>query len=75
MNKTFDDYLMESFVKDYHGTDDDMPDNFENWKNEFDIDILVGIAEGIIEAQSKMIDGLNEAIGELKKIRDMATKI
>ena len=29
--KTFEDYLKEIHAIDYHGTDDDMPDAFEEW--------------------------------------------
>lgn len=28
---TFEEFLREKHAKDYHGTDDDMPDAFEKW--------------------------------------------
>jgi len=34
--KTFEDYLKEIHAQDYHGTDDDMPDAFEEWASELD---------------------------------------
>jgi hypothetical protein len=29
--KSFEDYLKSLHAKDYHGTDDNMPDDFEHW--------------------------------------------
>jgi len=30
--------LMEAFGKDYHGTDDDMPDSYERWLAELTLE-------------------------------------
>lgn len=29
--KTFEDFLKNEHAKEYHGTDDDMPDAFDHW--------------------------------------------
>ncbi len=43
--KTFENYLQDLHAKDYHGTDDDMPDDFERWLEQFDVaDILDMVA-------------------------------
>lgn len=37
----FEDYLQGIHASQYRGTDDDMPDDFEKWLNQFDAnDIL-----------------------------------
>lgn len=36
-HQTFTQFLQEIHAKDYHGTDDDMPDAFEKWIGEQDI--------------------------------------
>jgi hypothetical protein len=39
--KTFDYYLQELHSKQYEGIDDDMPEDFNNWLGQFDVnDIL-----------------------------------
>ena len=35
MNK-FEDYLKEIHAKQYRGTDDQMPDDFQNWMEDLD---------------------------------------
>ena len=42
---TFEDYLKEIHAKDYHGTDDDMPDSYDAWLTELDVDTLVKYGE------------------------------
>lgn len=55
MNKTdnkfmsFEDYLKEMHAQDYHGTDDDMPDAFDNWLVELQVDDLIGYGDKFIE--------------------------
>ena len=36
--QTFDDFLREEHADYYTGTDDDMPDDFDNWLQELDPD-------------------------------------
>lgn len=56
--KTFNDYLQEIHSKDYHGTDDAMPDAFEAWLIEQQVDDLIEYAESfgkslLLEAKEK----------------------
>ena len=44
--RTFDEYLKEIHAQNYTGTDDDMPDAFNNWFAEIDIFRLTIYAEG-----------------------------
>lgn len=46
--KTFEQYLMEIHAKDYHGTDDDMTDNYEKWVCELDTEEVMKYAEQAI---------------------------
>jgi len=68
--KIFENYLQEIHAKGYAGTDDDMPDAFERWLSELDTNDVIQYAEQAIEKWYKLSDN---AINELKKIRDMAT--
>jgi predicted Zn-dependent peptidase len=43
---TFEDYLQQVHASQYTGTDDDMPDDFERWLEQFDAnDILEMVKE------------------------------
>ena len=71
----FEKYLMEIHAKDYHGTDDDMPDDFERWLGELDTAEVMKYAEEILDKQDVMLNRLQklagEAILELEKIRGL----
>ena len=73
--KTFERYLQDIHAQDYHGTDDDMPDDFERWLTELQVDDLIEYAEQVIKKQSDTIEKLlkltDEAIAEIKKIREI----
>ncbi len=43
--KTFEQYLQEMHAEQYIGTDDDMPDDFNNWLDQFDATAMMGLAE------------------------------
>lgn len=46
MNKRlFEDYLRSEHAKIYTGTDDAMPDAFEGWLTELDIDELIALGD------------------------------
>lgn len=34
----FEDFLKVKHAEDYHGTDDDMPDAFDNWLTELQVE-------------------------------------
>lgn len=39
--KNFEEYLQDLHAEQYHGTDDDMPNDFENWTDNLDVaDVL-----------------------------------
>lgn len=40
MEHTFEEFLKEWHMRDYHGTDDDAPDAYDAWSSELDIDTL-----------------------------------
>ena len=35
--RTFEDYLKDFHAENYHGTDDDIPDDFDNWSANMDL--------------------------------------
>ena len=76
MNK-FEKYLMEIHARDYHGTDDNMPDDFEKWLGELDTQELMDHAEELLSKQYLMIERLTKIAGdsfdELKKIVELST--
>ena len=45
MKHTFEDYLQEIHGKQYIGTDDDMPEDFNGWLGAQDINDIVAWAE------------------------------
>jgi hypothetical protein len=56
MKSAFEEFLKEQHAEDYHGTDDDMPDAYEKWFCELDIDYLIQLADlAIIKAETRGI--------------------
>ena len=46
MNKfTFNDYLQEIHMEDYHGTDDDSVDAYETWLSDLQVDEIMAYAQ------------------------------
>ena len=43
--RDFTDYLMEKHAEQYTGTDDMMPDDFEQWKDELDVEDVIDYAD------------------------------
>lgn len=39
--QTFEDYLKEIHAKEYMGTDDDMPDAFDDWLGDLSVDDML----------------------------------
>lgn len=64
MNKQnkFEDFLKERHAKDYHGTDDDMPDSFEKYLCELNIETLMLLAD---------LYGADQYILALNKVKEM----
>jgi hypothetical protein len=72
MNKerTFEDLLKEFHANNYTGTDDDMPDHYENWVTEMDVDRLIEIAdifgkEMYLRGKSEVLDQWGKALKNL----------
>lgn len=63
---TFEDYLKDVHAKDYTGTDDDMPDDFESWVGELDVQEVMDFAEiyGLIQNKA----GYQEAVDKYNEI-------
>ena len=61
-NQTFENYLREIHAENYHGLDDDMPDDFERFITETDVSKIMEWAElwGKIQYKQGQIDAYNE---------------
>ena len=75
---TFENYLMEVHAEDYHGTDDDMIDNFNAWVENQEASDILQLAEDFAVALNEKLKNAvqlaGQAIDELQKIREIATK-
>lgn len=54
--ETFEDYLQQVHAEDYIGTDDDMPDAFDNWVGDLDNTELMDLAEAAIKKLRKQYE-------------------
>ena len=43
--QTFEEYLQDRHAVQYHGTDDDMPDDYERWLEDLDKQMLITEAQ------------------------------
>ena len=43
--KTFEQYLETLHAKNYHGVDDDMPEDYFNWLQQFDVNDILEIVK------------------------------
>ena len=79
--RTFEQYLNELHAKDRPQVlDDDMPDDFNNWLDQFDATAMMGLAESYGEQCSKenlqeladvgamIIEGERKRVGEAGKV-------
>jgi hypothetical protein len=54
--KNFDDFLNDWFMKDYHGTDDNAPEAFDDWMSNLEQHSLLALADlAIREAEIRGI--------------------
>ena len=51
----FDDYLRDLHANDYHGRDDDMPDEFERWLTNLDLQDVIDYGNEYGEVLEKII--------------------
>ena len=67
----FEDFLKEQHAKNYIGTDDDMPDAFDDWLTELDVDTLINYADiAIKEAEIRTLKQAQElALKALSNIK------
>ena len=49
--KTFEQYLEELHAKDYHGVDDDMPEDFNNWLDGIEQWQLIDMADDYVREE------------------------
>ena len=64
MKDTFEDYLKELHAESYSGTDDDMPEAFDAWLGELDVEALLRC--GQIYGMSQHVKGMKEAMSHLR---------
>ena len=51
MNKiSFEDFLKDVHAEDYHGTDDDMPDNFDTWLSNLQVEDFINYADAFADS-------------------------
>lgn len=55
---TFEEFMKGVHAEDYHGTDDDMPDNFELWESNLDIQEVIDYAEEFVALIRSKVEGL-----------------
>ena len=67
MKKTFEDFLRDWHGKDYIGTDDDMPDAYDAWSSELDIEMMERL--GNIYGKEMFLRGMDHAIQVLKEVK------
>jgi len=77
MKNYFEDFLKEKHAKNYMGTDDDMPDDFERWVGELDTQKILdfgdeAIRRNRIEAMENILDSFAPHI---RGLREMLSKI
>lgn len=66
--ETFEAFLIDKHAKDYHGTDDDMPDDYEHWVSNLDGQEIIDLAEEWGN------DTRDYYIASLEEIRNILTK-
>jgi len=57
----FEDFLKDKHSEDYMGTDDDMPDSFEHWLSNLQVDELIEFADEAIVKLAPKVLGQNSA--------------
>ena len=60
--KYFEEFLQEEHMKDYHGTDDDAPDAYDNWVSELQYDDWMAYGEEFGKQQYEV--GQAESVDE-----------
>jgi hypothetical protein len=72
MKNLFENYLMEIHARDYIGTDDDMPDNYEYWLDNVDKNELIEYANKALSQQKQeIIEQAKKCVPEEMKIPEV----
>lgn len=71
----FEHFLQDKHAEDYHGTDDDMPDAFEGWLENQQVDDLMQYADQfagkmILETKEKMLKSFQPMVELLEEIKE-----
>jgi hypothetical protein len=61
--QTFEEYLQDIHAENYMGTGDDMPDKFDSWISEMDVNEVIELAEKY---------GTNQWDAGFRKAKDIA---
>lgn len=48
-NQLFEDFLRDVHAEQYHGTDDDMSDDFDNWLSNLEVDEMISLGNRAME--------------------------
>lgn len=72
--KNFEDFLQDKHAETYTGTDDEMPDNFEQWESELDVHEYVNFAneyasQVMIETKEKMMKAFQPMVDLLEELK------
>lgn len=67
--KTFENYLQELHAKDYEGYDDDMPDAFNTWLEQFDVNDILDLVAKYEKEKNIAAANLGEAGGNATKAK------
>jgi len=77
--KRFEDYLKEVHAKNYHGTDDNMPDAFEAWVSELEVgDVIKYAEEALLQQRDEFLNQpANQHDQEIRRqvVEEMRKKI
>ena len=64
---TFQDYLVDRHAEQYQGLDDEMPDNYEKWLQNLDVDQIIFYAnhwhDTLIEKVIKKLEARYKNVG------------
>jgi len=63
---TFEKYIQYTHAEDYAGTDDDMPEAYEEWLSDLDMDTLILYANDYGEI--KKLEGFDMASNIIKNL-------
>ena len=62
----FEQYLQDKHTKDYRGCDDDMPDDFNNWMQDLDVEQWLVFGDGFAAMKSlATLDNVGKGIKEI----------